>query len=181
MKSIGYFVSLFAVILLSSCSSHIPTVIKQELEAAPELGQVRADSNRFISDKVRWGGVIVNIENKDSISRLTIVAFPLSSDGEPNSSAQSSGRFIAVVDTFLEPTVYTTDRAVTIIGNLLKSETSNIGEFPYVYPVVQAEHYYLWPVKQEPGYYDYPPPYWYDPWYPYYPFYSPYYSHPYHR
>jgi outer membrane lipoprotein len=142
------------------------------------VAEVRGHVENFISQKVRWGGVILHTENKDNASRLTIVAFPLNDDGEPNISDQSTGRFIAVVDAFLEPTVYSSERSVTVTGRVLKSETRAIGEFPYEYPVIQVEHYYLWPVKEEPDYRDYPPYWWYDPWYPFYPYYYPYYPHP---
>lgn len=169
------YAGLISVLLVSACSSHIPPEIKQSPEGAPGLTQVHGHVDDFLSQKVRWGGVILNTENKDKTSRLTIVAFPLKDDGEPKVSDQSSGRFIAIVDEFLEPTVYSNERSITVVGTVLRSETMDVGEFAYEYPVVQVEHYYLWPVKEDPDYRDYPPYWWYDPWYPYYPYYYPYY------
>jgi outer membrane lipoprotein len=168
------------IVLLSACSSHIPPEIRQPLEGAPSVAQVRDRADTYLSQRVRWGGVILNTENKLNASWLTIVAFPLDDEGEPGDYAdQSPGRFIAIVDEFLEPTVYNSDRQITVIGNLLRTETLKIGEFPYEYPVVQVEHYYLWPPKPEPA--DYPP-YWYDPWYnPYYPWQYPHYPRRYRR
>lgn len=177
MKLIIQLVLLPSFVLASACSSHIPPEIKQPLEGSPDVAQVRAQSQNFISQKVRWGGTILETENKGDSSRLTIVAFPLGSDGEPKSDSQSPGRFIAVVNEFLEPTVYSKDREITVTGSLVKTENRDIGEFPYEYPVIQVENYYLWPVREEPSYYDYPPYWWYDPWYPYYPYYYPYYPH----
>jgi len=176
-----HYISLLSLLLISACSSHIPPEIKQSPEGAPGIAEVRSHIESFVSQKVRWGGVIADTENKDNTSRLTIVAFPLNGDGEPKVSDQSSGRFIAIVDEFLEPTVYSSERSITVVGTVLKSETRAIGEYPYEYPVVQVEHYYLWPVKEEPQYWDYPPYWWYDPWYPYYPYYYPYYPHIHHR
>jgi len=170
-----------SMLLISACSSHIPPEIKQPLDGAPSVTEVRAQADVFISQKVRWGGVILNTENKGQSSQLMVVAFPLNDDGEPQISDQSSGRFIAVTDEFLEPTVYSSERSITVIGKVLRTETMNVGEFPYEYPVLQVEHYYLWPVKETADYRDYPPYWWYDPWYPYYPYYYPYYPHPHHR
>ena len=55
-----------------------------------------------------------------------------------------------------------------------------MGEFPYTYPVVQAQSWYLWPRESEmsPGY---PYPGFYDPWYgPWYgPWPSPWYPYGY--
>jgi outer membrane lipoprotein len=172
--------AIFGMMLISACSSHIPPEIEQPVEGSPSVAQVRGHADRYISQKVRWGGVIVNTENKDNTSQLMIVAFPLDDDGEPRVSDQSSGRFIAVADEFLEPLVYSSDRMITVVGTLIRTETLDIGEFPYEYPVVKVENSYLWPVKEVPDYRDYPPYWWYDPW-PYYPYYYPYYPHPRHR
>ena len=170
----------FALIaLMSACSSHIPPEIRQALDGAPSVAQVRDRADSYLSQKVRWGGAILATENKQNASWLTIVAFPLDNEGEPGDSDQSPGRFIAIIDKFLEPTVYNSDRQITVIGNLLRTETLKVGEFAYEYPVIQVEHYYLWPPKPEPV--DYPP-YWYDPWYnPYHPWQYPYYPRRYRR
>ena len=160
-----------------SCSAHIPPEIKQPLEGAPSVAQVREAAASHLSQTVRWGGVILDIENKQESSWLTVVAFPLDDDGEPRTSEQSTGRFIVIVEEFLEPFVYSPDREITVIGQLLRMETFDVGEFSYEYPVIQAKHYFIWPVREEPVYIDYPPYWWYEPWYPYYSYPYPYYLH----
>lgn len=162
---------LALILSVSACSTLIPPEIRQPLEGSPGIGEVRDNADAFLSQKVRWGGVILGTENRQDTSRLTIVAFPLRDDGEPRVSDQSAGRFIAIVDEFLEPLVYARDREITVTGKVLKTETLNVGEFAYEYPVVQVQQYYLWPEQIEPAYIDYPPYWWYDPWYPYSPFY----------
>ena len=159
---------LIFFLLLSACSSHIPPEIRQPLNDAPSVNQVRDNFDNYLSQHVRWGGVILNIENKNNASWLTIVAFSLSDRGEPQISDQSPGRFIAVVDDFLEPLLYKRDRNITVIGQLLRTETLKIDEFAYNYPVVQVDHYYLWPVQLEPDELDEPrePPLLLSPSYP---------------
>ena len=165
---------LALILSLSACSTHIPPAIKQPLDNAPEIGEVRDRPKAHLSQKVRWGGVILAAENKQDSSSLTVVAFPLGDDGEPEVSDQSSGRFIAHFEQFLEPMIFSSDREVTVIGKLLETQTVKVGEYAYEYPVVEVEHYYIWPVKEDPVYVDYPPYGWYDPWYPYpYPYYLP--------
>ncbi|MDH5612485.1 MAG: Slp family lipoprotein [Gammaproteobacteria bacterium] len=167
-----------SVILISACSSHVPPEIRQNLEDSPSIAQVHQAADSYLSKKVRWGGVILNIENKQNASWLTILAYPLNDIGKPQDSGLSTGRFITIIDEFLEPTVYSRDRKITLIGNLLRTETIKVGEFPYKYPVVQAEQHYLWSSDPELTAPDYPPYWWYDPWYnPYYPWHHPY--HPY--
>ena len=179
MHPVLYSGSLILIISMSACSTHIPPEIKQPLEGSPAIGEVRDKVDAYISQKVRWGGVILDTENKQDTSSLTIVAFPLSDSGEPLVSDKSTGRFIAKFDEFLEPIIFSPDRVITVTGKLLKTETLDVGEYAYEYPVVQVEHHYIWPVKEAPAHVDYPPYWWYDPWYPY-PYYYPYY-HPHHH
>ncbi len=173
---------LASILLLTACSSHIPPEIRQPQAGSPGLEQVLEQADAYTSQTVRWGGVILNTENKQKTSWLTIIAFPLSDHGEPRTSDHSPGRFIAIVNDFLEPLVYSRERKITVIGHLLRTEILKIGEFPYEYPVIKVDHYYLWPPEPEPTDIDYPPYWWYDPWYnPYYPWYYPYYPHHHHR
>jgi outer membrane lipoprotein len=169
--------------LMTACSSSIPVEIRQSPANAPDLAQVREQPGGYVAQPVRWGGMILETENTQNASRLTIIAFPLSDNGQPQTSAQSPGRFIAIVDKFLEPLVYSRDRLITVTCNFFKTETLKIGEYPYVYPLVEVDHYYLWPEKRVPYYTDYPPYWRYDPWYyPGYPWhYPPNYLVPRHR
>ncbi len=172
---------LVLILLMAACSSSIPVEIRQTLVNAPGVAQVRGQPDSYLSQQVRWGGMILETENKQNSSWLTIIAFPLSDRGEPQTSARSPGRFIARVDEFLEPLVYGRDRLITVKGSFSKTEMLKVGEYPYLYPVIDVEHYYLWPVKQVPHYVDYPPYWRYDPWYyPSYPWRYPY-RYPGHR
>ena len=173
-----YLCCFMSFILISACSSYIPPEIKQSLDDAPSMTQVRDTPDSYLSKKVRWGGVILNTENKHNASRLTVLAYPLSGQGKPLLSDKSPGRFIATVEQFLEPLVYSQDRKITITGKLLRTETIKVGEYPYEYPVIQVDQHYLWPVEPELSDFDHYPYWWSDPWYnPYYPWHSPYYPH----
>lgn len=178
VRSCGVVLSM----LISACSSHIPPEIRQHPNGAPSVVQVQQNADNFISKKIRWGGIILNTENKHNTSRLTILAHPLSSRGEPRVNDQSPGRFIAIIDKFIEPLVYSQNRKITITGKLLRTETLKVGEFPYEYPVIQTEQHYLWPNEPEPSDLNRHPYWWSDPWYdpwyhPYYPWHSPYYPY----
>ncbi len=165
--------------LLSACGAHIPVEIKQPVKGSPAVEQVYQHVDDYLSQKVRWGGVILQTENKHNASELTIIALPLNKEGKPQSSDHSPGRFIAIIDEFVEPLVYSPEREITVTGKILRTETRKVGEFPYEYPLIKVEHYHLWPVKVEPAYYDYPAYPLYDPfYYPlHYPYYSPYRRH----
>lgn len=161
-------VSIALILLLSACSSSIPGVISEPLPAAPGLAEVQSQPGSYVQQQVRWGGVILATENRSSDSRITIVAFPLNDWGRPRITALSPGRFIAIVDEFLEPLVYGRDREITLTGSLLGTETLKIGEFNYEYPVVQVENYHLWPTRADTPNFDVPRYWRHYPNYPYY-------------
>lgn len=172
------FLSATCLLLIPACSSNVPETIKTPITQSPDLGRVHANPESFLSSKVRWGGTILQTDNLNVGSRVIIVAHTLKDNGEPVLSDNSPGRFIAVIKDFLEPTVYTKDRLLTVTGNITGHELIKVGDYPYQYPVVTVDQYYLWPVKPKLDDDDYPP-YWWDPWYypyPYYP-YHPYYPH----
>lgn len=172
---------LLAGWLLAGCTSQIPQNIRQAPPNDPSVEQVR---NSTIEDQiwqVRWGGEILEVENLENETRFTVLASLLTRGGEPETTDNSEGRFIANVPVFLDPKVYATGRQLTISGSVQRFEDRKVGEFTYRYPVVQADSYYLWPEVITPAY-GYPYPGWYDPWYydpwfyrPWYPRRYPYY------
>jgi outer membrane lipoprotein len=167
-----------AALLLSACASQVPLLIRQAPTDSPSLVQVRAQVEDYVGQSVRWGGLLIATDNQEHASRLTVLAWPLGSDGKPRHSDDSDGRFIAIVPGFLDPAVYVANRLVTITGTLAHAETELVGEHPYAYPVVEAQAWYLWP-ESAASRNAYPYSGWYDPWYGpwwYSPWYDPWYS-----
>ncbi|HYQ71019.1 MAG TPA: Slp family lipoprotein [Gammaproteobacteria bacterium] len=172
---------LLAGLLLAGCTSQIPQNIRQAPPNNPSIEQVRNSALENQIWQVRWGGEILETTNLETATRITVLASPLTKGGEPKTTDNNAGRFIAVVPVFLDPKVYAAGRQLTVSGTLLRFEDHKVGEFDYRYPVVQADAYYLWPERIAPAY-GYPYPGWYDPWYydpwfyrPWYPRRYPYY------
>ena len=172
MYAVGL-MSLILLMLITACSSQVPQIIKTRPTINPDLTQVVDHPEKYKTQQVRWGGVILNTDNQAKSTRLTILAMPLDDDGEPKIRSASGGRFIASFADFLEPSVYANSRMITIVGNLQGVETLKVGEYPYPHPVVRVSAHYLWPQIQPSVNNDWPP-YWYDPWYYPYPYYRPY-------
>lgn len=177
MIGISRIVWLPGILLLAACASQVPVNIRQAPLSNPLLQQVRDNPASFKSQQVRWGGEILDIDNHENFSVITVLARPLSKVGEPRSTDSSQGRFIAQIPAFIDPEVYKSGRDITVRGTLVGTETRQVGEYPYSYPVVKATDWYLWPeAVQYPADYYYPwwydDPWYYDPWYPY-PYYYP--------
>ncbi len=154
--------------LLAACASLVPLEIREAPPGDPGLEEVLGSTADFVSQRVRWGGVILETENRENTTRVILLARPLHRGGKPQSTDESAGRFIAAVPLFLDPEVYSGDRKMTVTGTVLGSETRDVGDFPYTHPVIRVESHYLWPVEpRPPARYRYPwyyDPWWYDPW-----------------
>lgn len=166
---------LALLVLLGGCAS-TPEPISKKPHENPSLTVVRMDPDAFVGRDVRWGGVIVKVENMAEQTWVEIVRLNLSNIGRPLTGGSSDGRFIASFDRFLDPVVYEIGRPLTVVGRIDGSERRAIGEFDYLFPVVAVEGSYLWQAVEPlpPPPYSYP--WWYyDPWYPH-PW--PYHRHP---
>lgn len=165
--------SLILLLSVIACTSHVPDNIKIAPAHNPTLAQVLEHPEQNQAQQIRWGGIILNTENLTNSTRLTILAMPLDSEGEPKTNSSSWGRFIADFADFLEPSVYANNRMITIFGDIQSLETLKVGEYPYPHPVIRVVAHYLWPQPIPYMHHDWPP-YWYDPWYYPYPYYRPY-------
>ncbi len=163
---------LLGLTTVTGCSSNVPLAISQDVAQAPSFTEVQQHPETYNGQSLRWGGTILSTENKQDASWITIVAFPLSDSGRPLESDHSPGRFIAVVDQFLEPLVYSKDREITVRGQLAGTQTLKVGNYPYPYPLLKVDSFHLWEPRDERIEMD-APYYW--PYHPYYPtpFYNP--------
>lgn len=165
-----------ALILLGAgggCASPIPRAIRDPLVNPVVPSQVQQRPDRYLGQRVRWGGTIVAVKNLPAITEVEVLARPLDADGEPRTQDDGQGRFIAQIAGFLDPAEYEKERLLTIVGILVGAETRPVGEYPYPYPLVKVDSRYLWPKAQPPVYEPYGYPGWYGPWGTWGPWYSP--------
>ena len=168
--------------LLGACATSSPTIFNQPMPGAPSLTQVNEDIEKHNGSRVRWGGVIASVKNRQDETWIELVQYQLDRRGRPIDS-DSQGRFFLKFAGFLEPKEYAIGREITAVGEVTETITQKIGEHNYVYPVVSVNtaEYVLW--NELNNYYDtYPYPYssrLYDPFYD--PFYGSAYFYPYFR
>jgi outer membrane lipoprotein len=162
---------LLASALLGACSttSNIPTAIRTPLPNDIRADKVHQAEGSLNNSRVRWGGEIISVNNLKDETRIEILSQHLNKSGKPT-NGKSRGRFIARIKGFLEPKDYPKKRKITVVGQIEKVIEKPVGDFPYHYPLVKVDTFYLWPKKKQyrqPRYYD---PFYYPYWhkYPYY-------------
>ena len=126
-----------------------PPVLKptQAQEIAPDMAAAMPDLYR--GAEILWGGRIVEVRNRADASEIVIVAYPLDSRQRPRPKEPSQGRFIAVLEGYVESYDYPHDRFLTVSGKVDGSLGENVDEQPYVYTLVRAEGLHLWPAGFE--------------------------------
>ena len=154
---------ILAGLILSGCAA-IPQAIRNPPPGDPQLEAVRGQPDAYLGQRVRWGGEIVSIENRERETLVVMVARPLGFSGRPKDTDQSPGRFLARFEGFLDPATYKAERELTVSGPLEAPQIRNVGTYPYLYPVLRVEQSQLWDPLPA-----YPPGYWRhpydDPWY----------------
>jgi outer membrane lipoprotein len=169
---------LLALAASGCASSRVPQPIRDHELPSPSVAEVQARPPEFMGTTVRWGGRILEVHNGPSTTHIEVLAKPLRRSGEPEGSASGTGRFLLELAGFKDPADFPKDRALSVVGPLVRITTQDVGEYPYPYPVVSAGTWYLWPERPKTTVVPVPIGYpWYGPWYsPWYgPWYGPWY------
>jgi outer membrane lipoprotein len=168
--SASLFVFGLLLFILSSGCAPISKELRAEADQTLTFQQVFQKPEAYKGKTVIWGGEIIKTTNqKDKSTLIEVLQRPLDWQEEPKEAGPSGGRFLVLVEEYLDPQIYRNGRKMTVAGKILGEKTRLLGEMQYRYPLVLSRQIYLW---RQYGYY-YPPPYYlYGPW-GYYRYYGP--------
>lgn len=133
-----------ATTLLGGCVSR-PVIATGPGLSAVLPYEAAAEPERHSGAQVLWGGSILALENRDSSTEVTILAYPLDRAQRPLPQAPSQGRFIIVLPGYVERHDYPDGLFVTLNGRIAGTRAGQVGERGYVFPLVEAEHVHRWP------------------------------------
>lgn len=160
--SLGFRILFLPVLLfgLISCSPFSSTV-KKETRGQPSFSQLIRNPQAYKGRTVMFGGTIAQTKNLKNTTLIEVIQKPLdSSTDRPLDTDRSGGRFLIASKKFLDPSIYSKDRAVTVVGKVLGVQPGVIGKRSYAYPVIGATQIHLWSESYYyPGYY-YPGYFW---------------------
>lgn len=139
MKIIKLLLLSSTSLFLASCAttSSLPKAPKD----APSIPS--AQSSEIKDTYVRWGGEVINIENKEEGTFIEVLAKPLTKSGEPRSDKNSVGRFIAFSNDFMDPEDIKKGSYISVYGQITGYRNQKINEYDYRYPLVTIEEYKL--------------------------------------
>ncbi|MDD4933507.1 MAG: Slp family lipoprotein [Methylacidiphilaceae bacterium] len=135
---------LMLVGLLAACSP-FSSDVKKQVQGQPSFGAIRSNPSAYRGRMVMLGGTIAQTKTLKDVTLLEVLQEKLDSSDQPISTDKIGGRFLVRTSTFLDPSVYSKGRDITVVGRLAAPQPGVIGEKPYTYPVVAASHIHLWP------------------------------------
>lgn len=134
---------LISIFFLQACFN-LPENIRNPPSVDLQPHDVLSDSNKYQNNPVRWGGRIIDVENKTDKTNIQILIYPLNFFGRPQLNQTPLGRFVTVSKQFLDPAVYTKDTAITVSGSLQGTVEKMIGEKKITMPLVATDVYHVW-------------------------------------
>jgi outer membrane lipoprotein len=162
------------LILFSGCAP-ISKELRAQADRTLSFRQVFQNPEAYKDKIVIWGGEIIEaINQKDGTTLIVVLQRPLDWMQEPKIQ-RSEGRFIILVEGYVDPYVFRRGRRITVAGEILGRKVMRLGELEYPYPLLRSKQIYLW---GEYHYSPYPYPYPYYPW-GYYGYYGPRWGYPY--
>lgn len=179
MKAYLSIISL--LFLLNGCASLPPAAIRDIPFVEAPYQTVIQNIDAYKDIPVRWGGVIIDVENEENFSLVQILYYPIDNTGYPQLSKASEGRFVVESSDFLDPAVFAKDKEITVAGKIKGDIERTIGNKTIRVPLISATAIYLWPRDYRYNYYGYGPGiYGYPYYYPYFGYYGyPFYYGPY--
>ena len=166
------------LLLILGCAHPISRQMRRQVVNDLTFPMVLHDPDAYSGSIVIWGGIILNVVNRNDWTEFVVLEIPLDYGGRPQDRDASCGRFLARSLRYLDPEIYKKGRRITVAGEVVGKETMQLGETQYTYPVIQIKELYLW--KREVVAYSTMPYYPYYNWYWYDPYYTPFYG-PFHR
>jgi outer membrane lipoprotein len=160
------------LILIVSCAPFSQQVM-HEVKREIAFNEVLKAPESFKGEAIIWGGVIIETITRSDETLIIVRQTELDFQKQPKDLDKSAGRFIIRYRGFLDPSIYSRDREVTVAGTIAGKEERPIGEHQYMYPLIDTREIRLW--ENWNG-----APYYYDPWYRD-PFFYPWRPYPWYR
>lgn len=144
LKSRASWLPLIFSLAVAACAS-APEFNLDTVNRTVQPREVSENLEKYKSQRVLWGGVIINSRNVEQGSELEVLAYPLTRNLKPNTEKGTLGRVLAFSDGYLETLDYAAGRVVTLVGTVKGTDERLVGDAKYIYPVVVIAQIHLWP------------------------------------
>ncbi len=146
------FYALLMSLLLGACSVLPPVFNDARIKEIPYT-QALENAEAHTDTMVRWGGVIIGVENAEQQSMLQVLFHPLDNYGRPDIDTPSKGYFVVKSPEPLNSEQYIEGREMVVVGTLA-GKTEPLARYGNVgLPLIKAIGIHLWPIAYRNNYY----------------------------
>jgi len=139
------FIVICCLVFFSGCAHVISKDLMNKVDPSLPFAKVIKNPSAYKGKTVVWGGQIVETLNqKNGTTEIEVLQKPLDSRGEPKESGTSEGRFLILVDKYLDPYLYREKRRITVAGEIQGEQIKPLGEMDYRYPLISSKQFHLW-------------------------------------
>lgn len=164
------------VFLITGCVAPFPKEVRKGADRELRFAAYRDKPELYKGKTAVVAGEVIAARPLEECTEVEMLHRPMDWTWRPKNEG-SAGRYIVVVDEFLDPAVWKQGRRVTFIAEITGSREGKIGERRYIYPVLKAIDRKLWaPLPDDYYHRRYYDPF-RDPFYPR-PLYPPWYYYP---
>ena len=143
-------------LLLGACST-LPPAFETEGVKRISYAQASEDAQSYKDTLVKWGGVIIDVNNEQNASLMQILFYPLDYYGRPEIDKPSAGDFIVKSSEILDPKNYAAGREVVVVGAIAGKTEPAVSSGNTGLPLIEAAAVHLWPIAYRDNYYRYCP------------------------
>lgn len=143
---------VLASLLLSACATLPPAFNAADIQDISYI-QVSEDIEPYKKMRVRWGGVIVDIQHEDSGSLMEVRYYPLDYYGRPEVDQPNEGRFLIKSEALLDMEEYAADREVVVVGVIEGKREPSISHGSTGLPLIHSTSIHLWPIAYRNNYF----------------------------
>jgi outer membrane lipoprotein len=144
MKMISKIGMMLFLLALSGCARPFSDEALKLVDASLSYQQVRDRPGDYRGKFITAGGVVAAVYNTNSGGELEILQFPLDGSGRPDPAALSSGRFLALTDSFLDPLLFQPGLMASVVGEIAGEETRELEGVDYRYPLLRIREVHIW-------------------------------------
>ena len=146
-----YLVGITFILIVAACTPGISKQTRSQVTYSGAFLDLQKNPDAYEGEVVLLGGKIIKTPVSPAFSEITVLQLPLGGGARPQVGDRSEGRFLLRSKQLLDPAVYGKGVALTVVGELIGSESRTIDEFKYDYPIVEPIEIKLWSDNKDGG------------------------------
>lgn len=127
------------VVFSTGCSHVMSEESRKQVDASISYQVIAAKPDSNVGKTIMVGGILAGIRGSRDVTTYEIAQLELLSNGVPDETSASGGRFLAVSTELSEPLVHPTGSLVTLVGIVKGKKIEQRDGADYPYPLLTVK------------------------------------------